>query len=419
LGKNRSFSIPLLAFIAAVFICAIFLISERWRSLSLANTRPVSLPETSVPLKPALKEVADTIGPNQTITDALLRHDFSNREIYEMVQTVHPVYNLARVKANQPFWIYYTPEGKFNDFRYIVDDERYLTVFRDAQDRYVPVLKNFPYDTRVEGVMGNIDGSLISSILDSGEQEILALELANIFGSDIDFYTDLQKGDSFRFLVEKKYLDGKFKKYGSILAAGLVKQNRQFMGYRFEDEAGKPAYYAPDGTALERSFFKSPLKFGARVSSRFSGKRLHPILKIVRPHLGIDYVAPAGTPVQAVGPGTVIAAGDSGAGGKMVKLRHPGYFETMYLHLSHILVKQGAYIAKGDLIGLVGATGLATGPHLDFRITYHGKFINPSKVVFPPAAPVRAASFARFSALRNTLISRLEQVGQQAEMRQK
>lgn len=408
--KDRILLIGLAAIVAVPLACASYLILAKDRSQVPVSTRMPSTPESTASLKPALKEVAIEISKNQTITDVLARQGFSQQEIYQMVEATKPLYDLAKIKANQPCWIYYTPDGQFNDFRYVIDDERYLTVYRDLQNGFVPEVKDFPYDLRIEGVAGSIDGSLVSALLDSGEQEILALELANIFSSDIDFYTDLQKGDNFRVLVEKKYLDDQFKKYGSILAADMVNQNKKFTGVRFENEKGKPAYYAPDGKALERSFFKSPLKFAARISSRYSLRRLHPILKIVRPHLGVDYVAPIGTPVQAVGAGVVIAAGVSGDSGKMVKLRHPGNYETMYLHLSRILVKVGARVDKGDLIGYVGATGLATGPHLDFRVSYRGKMVDPTKIVFPPAAPVGADSFARFSAQRDAVLEQLEQI---------
>jgi murein DD-endopeptidase MepM/ murein hydrolase activator NlpD len=414
--KNRTILIALAALIAVSVICAGTLILAKRRSQVPISADLPSIPAPPPPLQPALKEVAVKIGKNQTITDVLIRQGFSKQEIHQMVEASKPVYDLAMVGANQPCWIYYTAEGEFNDFRYVIDDERYLTLYRDSQSGFVPEVKNFPYEARVEGVAGTIDGSLVASVLNCGEKEILALELANIFGSDIDFYTDLQKGDSYRILVEKKYLDGQFRKYGSILAADMVNQNKKFTGVRFEDEKGKPAYYAPDGKALERSFFKSPLKFAARISSRFSGRRLHPILKIVRPHLGVDYVAPAGTPVQAVGAGVVIAAGYSGANGKMIKLRHAGEYETMYLHLSRILVKVGSRVAKGDLIGYVGSTGLSTGAHLDFRVSYRGKFVNPTKVVFPPAAPVRTDSYARFSAQRDAMLQQLELVDRSTEV---
>ncbi len=327
--------------------------------------------------------------------------------VHQIVEEARPVYDLAKVKAEQLYYLCFTRDGKFRNFRYPVDEERYLTVYHDtAENRMVPVMKNFRYETRVEQVSAEIDSSLFASVVGIGEKDQLALDLAEIFGSDIDFYTDLQKGDSFRALIEKKYLDGQFSKYGAILAADFANQQKVFSGILFEDENGKPAYYAPDGKALKKSFLKSPLKFG-RITSKFSLARKHPILKIVRPHLGVDYAAPTGTPVQAVAAGVVSGAGRSGGSGKMVKIRHSGGYETMYMHLSRISVKAGSRVSQGEVIGNVGSTGLSTGPHLDFRIRHRGKPVNPAKVIFPPGAPVPAAQFARFAALRDKLIGDL------------
>ncbi len=353
-----------------------------------------------------VKEIVATFGKNQTITTALAQFGLSSRQVYEFVKSTLPVYNLAKVKAGQQFRLNLTPDGMIGKFLYPVDDERYLTVYRD-HDRFVPVMKKFAYEVRTESVSGSINESLFQAVTESGEQEKLALDLADIFMWDVDFYTDIQKGDSFRMLVQKEYLDGKFVKYGPIVAAILNNQNKDIMGFRFVDENGVAGYYGPDGKALKKSFLKSPLKF-ARISSGYSTARMHPILKILRPHLGVDYAAPVGTPVVAVGSGMVEFAGNSGASGRMVKLRHAGSYETCYLHLSRIAVRSGSRVAQGDVIGYVGATGLATGPHLDFRVIFHGNYTNPTKVVFPPAPPVSQSSFARFATLRDELEGRLE-----------
>ncbi len=380
---------------------------HHWMS-SVLSSRVLIAPVTARVADPPLREIVASFGRNQTITDALSEHGISAEQIYRLVASARPVYNLARVAATRPYWLYLTAAGDLHDFRYPVDDERYLTVYKQ-DGQYVPVMKPFNLETRIEKVSGVIDDSLFSSVTSLGEQDLIALQLADIFMWDVDFYTDIQRGDQFRLLVEKKYLGGRFHKYGSILAADITIQGHVYTGFRFHDDNGVPGYYGPDGRALKKSFLKSPLKF-ARISSRFSRSRLHPILKIFRPHLGIDYAAPVGTPVQAVGAGVVIDAGYEGAGGKMVKLRHSGGYDTYYLHLSRIAVKRGTRIEQGQVIGYVGATGLATGPHLDFRIVSHGKFINPTKVIFPPAPPVSKDAFAPFAALRDKLQGQLDQV---------
>jgi murein DD-endopeptidase MepM/ murein hydrolase activator NlpD len=238
------------------------------------------------------------------------------------------------------------------------------------------------------------------------EEERLALDLADIFMWDIDFYTDLQPGDSFRIIVEKKYLDGKLAKYGSILAARFTNRQRTLTAFRFQSRPGVQEYFGADGRALKRSFLKSPLKF-ARVTSRFSSARMHPVLRIVRPHLGVDYAAPLGTTVVSVGAGTVASAGSTPQAGKMVRIRHAGGYETLYLHLMQVQVRAGEHVEQSQVIGRVGSTGLSTGPHLDFRVIQHGKYINPAKVIFPPSPPVPESEFARFVTVRDPLLGRL------------
>ncbi len=393
-------SLPTIAALAGILGVG-YLILERAHTVGWTSTiAPAPVVPKAAPAPP-LREIAGVFSKSQTITDALSQHGLPPQQIFEMVASTRPVFNLARVGAGRYYWLYLTPEGRFHDFRYLIDDERYLTVYR-SENRFVPVIKKLPYEVRVEPVTGGIEGSLFAALTDAGEKDILAESFADIFTGDIDFYTDIQPGDSFRLLVEKKYLNGSFVKYGPILAASISNQNKTFTGFRFLDENGRENYYAVDGKSLKKSFLKSPLKF-ARITSRFSFARRHPILKIVRPHMGVDYAAPVGTPVQAVGAGTVIAAGQSGANGRMVRLRHAGGYETLYLHLSGIAVRSGTRVDQSQVIGYVGSSGLSTGPHLDFRIYLHGRPVNPTKVIFPPGPPVSQSRFAQFAQLRDML----------------
>ncbi len=401
---------------ALLFLCGLVVVLAFFGYILLERGQPVGLSRSitampsvaAPPTDPPLREIAASFGRNQTITDALARHGITAEQIYRLVESARPVYNLAKVAASRNYWLYLTAGGEFHDFRYAIDDERYLTVYQQ-DGRFVPVMKNFNYDLRIESVSGVIEDSLFACITGGGEQDILALDLADIFMYDVDFYTDVQKGDAFSMLVEKKYLHDRFVKYGPILAASMRTQGRELTGFRFRDEKGAPAYYSAEGKALKKSFLKSPLKF-ARISSRFSRSRLHPILKILRPHMGVDYAAPIGTPVQAVGAGMVLMTGIQSGGGKMVRVRHAGGYETMYLHLSKIAVKRGARVQQGEVIGYVGSTGLSTGPHLDFRVASHGKFVNPTKVIFPPNPPVSSGNFPQFASLRDKMQARLGQI---------
>jgi murein DD-endopeptidase MepM/ murein hydrolase activator NlpD len=214
--------------------------------------------------------------------------------------------------------------------------------------------------------------------------------MADVFSGEIDFNSDLQPGDSFRVLVERETREGKLSGYGPILAAEFVNDNRNLKAIRFTPDGGSPGYYDENGRSLKRFFLKSPLKFEPRITSRFSSARKHPILGYSRAHNGVDYHAPSGAPVTAVAPGVVTMAGWTNGGGRTVKLRHPNGYETEYLHLSAITTRAGNRVGQGDLIGRVGATGLATGPHLHYGLKKNGRYVNPviEHRNMPPGEPV-------------------------------
>ncbi|NNG46563.1 MAG: peptidoglycan DD-metalloendopeptidase family protein, partial [Deltaproteobacteria bacterium] len=205
-----------------------------------------------------------------------------------------------------------------------------------------------------------------------------------IFSWDFDFTTALRKGDTFKVIVEELWLDGRFKRLGPILAAEFVNDGNTHRAFRYEGPDGRAGYYDEEGKSLQRSFLKAPLSY-RRISSGFSYSRRHPILKVRRHHLGVDYVAPRGTPVSALGNGTVRFAGYKGANGNLVILKHPKGFTTYYLHLHKIRkgIRRGVRVSQGDVIGYVGSTGQATGPHLCFRMKKGSRFVNPRRVNVP------------------------------------
>ena len=212
------------------------------------------------------------------------------------------------------------------------------------------------------------------------------------FGWDIDFNTDLRRGDSFRLVFEKKFLNGRFTGYRDILAAEFVNAGSAYRAFRFTyPDTGASDYFDENGGSRRKDFLRSPIKF-ARITSRFSSRRFHPIHKIYRPHYGVDYAAPVGTPIQATADGEVLFAGRDGGAGNMVRLRHKNRYETAYLHLSRFgpRVRKGAQVKGGDIVGYVGSSGDSTGPHLDYRIYHYGKPVNPLGHKFKPADPLRA-----------------------------
>jgi len=351
-----------------------------------------------------------TIRSGLPFTEALAGMGVDRATASQIVFSARDTYNLARVRAGNAVMLGRSLEGELRAVRYRIDSESELWVSRllPEEERFRAEIKAIPTVTDIVGVAGEIRGSLFVAVLDAGERPELALRLADIFGWDLDFYTDPRPGDTFRVAVEKRtYLDGSLVGYGRILAAEYNNAGRNYQAVLFRDPDGRAAYYAPDGKSLKKAFLKSPLQFAAPVTSRFSRSRFHPILKTRRPHLGIDYGAPTGTPVQAIGDGRVAFAGTKGGSGKMVHLRHPNGYETQYLHLSRILVRPGDRVAQGQRIGLVGATGLATGPHLDFRVIQHGQYRNFERLQLPPAQPVAQSDWAEFLAVREQSLALL------------
>jgi murein DD-endopeptidase MepM/ murein hydrolase activator NlpD len=263
-------------------------------------------------------------------------------------------------------------------------------------------------EVRVEPVRGQVLSSLFQAVEDVRESPQLVLRLVEIFSSDFDFTADTRPGDRFRLLVEKRYAGDRFVEYGRILVAQYLGA-RVLTGVGFEQGRGRLAYFDPAGRSLRKSFLKSPLEF-TRITSGFTYARPHPILGGVRPHLAIDYAAPVGTPVRAVADAVVVGAGWEGGNGLSVLLHHRSGYQTMYNHLSRLAggVRPGARVAQRQVIGYVGMTGLATGPHLDYRVARNGTWLNPLSERFIPGEPVAAAERAEFLAHAKGLVSRLE-----------
>jgi murein DD-endopeptidase MepM/ murein hydrolase activator NlpD len=362
------------------------------------------------PLPPArtvhrsLKVINGKIARDATL-EKVLRQTLDPTNIHYLVQTARPLYNLADLSVGHPFHVSLGPDGLLAAFSYGIDELRTLRVRRNG-DGLEAHVETRTYDTRTELVTGEITSSLFGAVEEAGERDLLAFDLAAIFEWDVDFNTELRPGDSFKVAVEKMYLEGRFSRYGRILSAQLDRGSRTLQAVRFDGPRGAE-YYTPAGIPLRKTFLRSPLKF-SRISSRFSRARLHPILKTVRPHLGVDYAAPTGTPVRAAADGVVVSVGRSGGYGKVVRLRHKRGFETLYGHLSRIDVKRGQRVEQGERIGLVGMTGLATGPHLDYRTIRSGVFVNPLTIQPPPPDPVPASARAAFEEVRDRELALLK-----------
>ena len=359
---------------------------------------------------PPMERVERVIGRDTTLEEIFRDLGFTAREIHDLVQDVKPVYNLNRVRAGRSLVMERTADGALQSLRYPIDDEGYLWVRRDANG-YVATREKHDFQVVVEEFYGEVDTSLWDTLVSQGESPQLVVELHQILQWDVDF-TALQPKDSFKLIVEKKYLDGEFVKYGPVSAVQFASGARTLHAFWFKNPKGEISYYDEKGDAVRKAFLKAPFHFDPRVTSRFSHSRYHPVLKTRRPHLGVDYGAPTGTPVLASASGTVAFRGRDGGYGLMVKIRHPNGYATSYAHLSSIEVKRGQKVSQGEQIGRVGATGLATGPHLDYRVQdQSGRFINPQNVLaFPSDKPVEKEYVGRFTSVRDTYMKRLESI---------
>jgi len=360
------------------------------------------------------EEIRGTFRRRQTVSDLFLRHGFTPDLVHAVSRSARPVFDLRRVRAGQPYTLAKVGTT-FCHFRYEIDPESYLQISACGSALTAEILE-YPFEVRVDSLAGAITSSLFQSVLEAGEGPDLALALSEIFAWDIDFFLDIRKGDRYKVFFERRCLGDSMVCYGQVLAAEFVVQGISHLAVYFCDGTGYDDYYDGEGGSLRRALLKAPLRY-SRISSTFSHRRFHPIRRHYAPHLGIDYAAPTGTPVQATGDGVVVFAARSGANGNMVKIRHNETFTTYYLHLSKFArgIKKGSRVKQGDVIGYVGSTGLSTGPHLDYRIKKHDKFVDPRRVDLPASQPVTEAYRAEFETLRDQWLARLGRLGSKTD----
>ncbi|MGH9627808.1 MAG: peptidoglycan DD-metalloendopeptidase family protein, partial [Bryobacteraceae bacterium] len=368
----------------------------------VASAPPAPPPETNLTTESLLIKSGDTL------SDLLLRAGIDQASTAEMISAVKKAFDVRKFRAGSQLMLTRSEPGTFKSLEYVIDPDHKLELSNSGGVLAAAVV-DVPGITRVVPVRSKLEGSLFESIERSGEQGELAFRMAEIFAWDLDFYTDPRAGDEFCVLVEKKeYMNGQPPSYGRILAARYNNAGTIYDAFLFPDKDGKPRFYSYEGRSLQSAFLRSPMKFEARVSSRFSRRRLHPVLKRYRAHLGTDYAAPTGTPVQAVAAGRVVFSGRSGGSGNLIRIKHSGGYETYYLHLSRRYVRRGQHVQQGQRIGSVGSTGLATGPHLDFRIRKNGSFVDFERLKLPRSSKLSAAQADAFAAARDRFIQAMD-----------
>jgi murein DD-endopeptidase MepM/ murein hydrolase activator NlpD len=287
-------------------------------------------------------------------------------------------------------------DGAIRELTRKVSETQTLTVVRKDEGFAAKMIDN-PVETRIRTATASIDSSLFQAAEAAAISDTVALKLANVFAWDIDFVLDIREGDRFTAVYEQIYQDGKYLRDGEVLAAEFVNAGKVYRAVRFVSDTGHAGYYSPDGAPMRKAFLRAPVEF-TRVSSGFNPHRLHPILNLIRGHMGIDYAAPTGTPVHAAGDGRVAFAGRRGGYGNAIILAHSNSVSTLYGHMSRFakLARVGTRVQQGDVIGYVGMTGLATGPHLHYEYLVNGVHKNPQTVQLVGAEPLRAAALAKF-----------------------
>lgn len=393
--------------------------------------------------EPLISVKSNVVRRGDTLYDILKGYGVPDTEILKVAQARVDGIRPSNLVAGKSYRLYLDGD-RLVQYQYEPDDMRMLKVrfgqvvagrgsqevpgdVLDEAASMVPLVtvEPIPYEIVKEPVSGIIDASLFEAVESIGEKPALAMDLADIFAWQVDFFRDLRKGDSFAVLVDKYYRDGKFVRYGKIEAARFVNNKTSHKAFLYNPENGREDYFDETGGSLRKQFLKVPLRF-RRISSGFSTRRLHPVTGKVVPHYGVDYAAPTGTPIMSIGDGKVVMLKRDAANGRIIKVRHNSVYSSAYAHMNSFAsgMKVGARVRQGQVIGYVGSSGRATGPHLHFVMYRNGRYVNPRKVSVPRATSVPEADLEIFKAdiialdqlLDDTLTSRLAEVGDKADV---
>jgi murein DD-endopeptidase MepM/ murein hydrolase activator NlpD len=327
--------------------------------------------------------------------------------LHQIVALNDETRGLTKIRPGEVFDFQKGSGGELLQMRYALDEARYLFV-RQEDSGLKAVIQQREIFAEVAETEGTIQSSLFLAGKQAGMSDAMVMKLANIFGWDIDFVLDIRKGDRFMLVYEKIYREGEFLRDGNILAATFINQGQRFQAIFFE-EGEAAGYFTPDGRNVRKAFLRAPLNF-SYISSGFNPRRMHPILKRIRPHNGIDYYAPRGTPVYSVGGGTVTRSAYSKTNGHHVFVEHANSIETKYLHFTKRTVKKGQQVKQGQTIGFVGSTGLATGPHLHYEFVVNGVHRNPRTVPLPKVEPLKGTLLASFQSLAAPMLTQLSRL---------
>lgn len=372
--------------------------------LAAEDTLPAPPSAYGIPLDGFELERAQ-VKPGSTFSDLLSPHGIGAATVDSLVRAAAPVFNVNQIRAGHPIAFIYTDDTARTPVFFVYESDPVDHVVFDLRGLTARMEKR-PVHTAEKSISVAVTGALWNDLVDAGATPALAAKLSQVFAWTVDFYR-IQKGDRFTMVYRENSVDGQ--PYGEPELLGVRYEGTDTCeAFLFREDKENGGYYDAKGKSLRKAFLQAPLKY-SRISSGFTMRRFHPVQKRWKAHLGTDYAAPYGTPILATGDGTVERAGYSAGNGNYVKLRHNNTYETQYLHMRKILVKQGQHVTQGQVIGEVGSTGLATGPHVCYRFWKNGTQVDPRREVLPSAEPLAAADMPAFDRVRDGLMQRLDQ----------
>ena len=349
-----------------------------------------------------------TIKPGDTLSEIFDRVGLSQQELHRVMQQKEARRTLRGIRPGKQLGFVLEEDGRLQTLSYAIDPTLTLEINRNGDDFQATTVEH-PLEPRIRFASGVIDSSLFLAAQKAGLSDKTTMEMADIFGWDVDFALDIRSGDHFTVLYEDLYRDGEKIRSGNILGAEFTNRGNTYVAIRYTNPEGRSGYYSPDGMHMRKAFRRTPVEF-SRISSRF-GKRFHPILNRMRAHKGVDYAAPTGTPIRATADGKVVHKGSKGGYGKTVILKHGKRYSTLYAHMSRYgkALRPGKMVKQGQIIGYVGQSGRATGPHLHYEFRVDGVHRNPLTVSLPKALPIENRYRQDFAAVAKKTLAQIEQ----------
>ena len=350
-----------------------------------------------------------TVNPGDTLSTLFENEGISSQTLHAVINSSKDAKAFTRLRVGQTLELKLDADGELQAMRSSINDLETIRIERDG-DSYQFSKDVIEPEIHESFASGDIDSSLFLAAQHAGLSHNLTMQMANIFGYDIDFAREIRQGDHFEVLYEDKQVDGKHVGTGNILAARFTNKGKTYTAVRYTSSNGQSSYYRADGTSMRKAFIRTPVDF-ARISSRFNPGRRHPVLNTIRAHKGVDYAAVTGTPIKATGDGRVVHLGRKGGYGNAIVLKHGQRYQTLYGHMSRYAsgLRVGDHVSQGQVIGYVGATGLATGPHLHYEFLVNGVHVDPLSVKLPASDPIPSAERSAFLAQSNRMMASLDQ----------